>query len=297
MWLKMVDAHMEGGSLETASLDPTEQNCAVISLTKALAFLHIGKGIVHQDLKPSNVLLTAARECKIGDFGSARAVELGLTQTKLPVTMQYAPPEVQEGDTADFASDMWSFGLIMFKIVSGKPLFPDDTPMAKLVRLAAGTQRPTVPKSASPGLCEVISRCWEADPTKRPTVWDVCEIFARENWNVIAGADRARVKKWMERFPADESASKGELLALLRAKEAEVNVLTAKVTSQSAEQAKLEAALDAEKADKARRQAIFDAEKAKLQTEIADLRGKSVPRRPPSTSRPASSRLGRDEAN
>ena len=87
--------YMRGGSLESATLNQTEQDLAVIALSKALAFLHL-KRIIHRDLKPSNVLLTSEKECKIVDFGSARAVELGLTMTKLPLAMQFSAPEVQE---------------------------------------------------------------------------------------------------------------------------------------------------------------------------------------------------------
>jgi serine/threonine protein kinase len=106
-----------GGSLDEVRLDPTEQNEAVISIAKGLAFLH-SRGIVHQDLKPANILLTkekAPRTSRRLVVSEARAVKLGLTQSRVAQSKLHTAPEVRERNGATLASYMWAYGLILYE--------------------------------------------------------------------------------------------------------------------------------------------------------------------------------------
>jgi serine/threonine protein kinase len=98
-----------GGSLNVsgASLDPTKQIEAIISICKGLLYLH-SKKVIHGDLKPSNILLSSDGVAKTADFGSARLIGMGLTQTdRGGNTTPYAALELheEEGEASE-ASDV-----------------------------------------------------------------------------------------------------------------------------------------------------------------------------------------------
>jgi serine/threonine protein kinase len=98
----------------------------------ALAYAH-RHGVVHRDVKPGNVLLTADRQVKVTDFGIARAVntEESLTQTGAVMgTATYFSPEQAEGLGVDGRSDIYSLGVVLFEMVAGRPPFLGDSPVA-----------------------------------------------------------------------------------------------------------------------------------------------------------------------
>jgi tRNA A-37 threonylcarbamoyl transferase component Bud32 len=83
---------LEGGYFhQSTGLDRTEQNMAVISFAKAVEYMH-GRGVVHGDIQPENVLLTGKCECKISIAGAVRSHEIGLLQTPAARSVRYWRP-------------------------------------------------------------------------------------------------------------------------------------------------------------------------------------------------------------
>ena len=89
-------------------------------------------GIVHRDVKPANLLVTADRTVKITDFGIARAADaVALTTTGQVIgTPQYLSPEQAEGKTATGASDIYSLGVVLYECLAGRRPFDADSPIA-----------------------------------------------------------------------------------------------------------------------------------------------------------------------
>ncbi len=91
-------------------------------------------GIIHRDIKPGNVMLTPAGDVKVMDFGIARAISdsaSSMTQTAAVVgTAQYLSPEQARGETVDSRSDVYSAGCLLYELLTGRPPFVGDSPVA-----------------------------------------------------------------------------------------------------------------------------------------------------------------------
>ena len=107
-----------------------EITCGVLS---ALDYSHRA-GIIHRDIKPGNVMLTPSGDVKVMDFGIARAISDAsstMTQTAAVVgTAQYLSPEQARGETVDSRSDVYSAGCLLYELLTGRPPFVGDSPVA-----------------------------------------------------------------------------------------------------------------------------------------------------------------------
>jgi len=118
----------------------------------ALGYAH-KHGVIHRDVKPGNVLITDEGQVKVTDFGIARAIntEESLTQTGAVMgTATYFSPEQAEGVGVDARSDIYSLGVVLYEMVTGRPPFLGDTPVAvasKHVR-----DHPPAPRELNPSI-------------------------------------------------------------------------------------------------------------------------------------------------
>jgi serine/threonine protein kinase len=110
---------------------------------------------------------------KLSDFGSTRYFELGLTQTRLPVTAFYAAPELLNGEVGSEKSDVYSFALLAFELETGKSVFSSNTPMRKLMTDIGSDRRPALPSGMHPVLKSIVERGWKADPVERPKMAEI----------------------------------------------------------------------------------------------------------------------------
>ncbi len=142
------------------------------SVCKGLEFAH-AKGIIHRDIKPGNVWMTADGTVQIGDFGLAVAVDLSrLTQAGMMVgTVSYMPPEQAMGGKVTAKADLYSLGAMLYEMVTGRPPFVGDDSVAII-----GQHINTPPVSPSwhradllPALETLIMQLLEKDLEKRPS--------------------------------------------------------------------------------------------------------------------------------
>lgn len=149
----------------------------------ALDYAH-AKGYVHRDVKPANILIDEHRRARVVDFGIAK----GLTDSNLTETgggfgtASYVSPEQAEGLMATPASDVYSLGVVAYEMLTGRPPFQAETPLAVAMR---HVNEPPVPPSAvrasvPPAVDAVVLRALAKDPTRRwPTAGALAHAMRR----------------------------------------------------------------------------------------------------------------------
>jgi len=174
-WLVM--EYVEGGTLSgmiaaEGALSPDRASALVGQAADALAAAHAA-GIVHRDVKPSNILVDDADEVKLSDFGIARAeADASLTQTGLVTgSPAYLSPEVASGHMATTASDVWSLGATLFHALSGHPPYEvGENLMGALFRIV----HEDPPRLADAGwLAPLLEATMTKDPADR---WSMAEV-------------------------------------------------------------------------------------------------------------------------
>jgi eukaryotic-like serine/threonine-protein kinase len=139
--------------------------CAIVSLqvARALDYAHF-RGVIHRDVKPANIIISKSGSVKLTDFGIARVESSDLTEVGIGLgTPAYMSPEQILGERLDHRADIFSLGIVMYQMVTGrKPFVEDDqhTAMEK-IRL----HQPETPRASNPacpaGLEQIILRCMQ----------------------------------------------------------------------------------------------------------------------------------------
>ncbi|MET9843308.1 protein kinase domain-containing protein [Streptomyces ossamyceticus] len=130
-------------------------------------------GLVHRDIKPGNVMMTKRSVVKVMDFGIARAMQSGvtsMTQTGMVVgTPQYLSPEQALGRGVDARSDLYSVGIMLFQLTTGRLPFEADSPLA--IAYAHVQEEPVAPSSINrslpPAVDALVARALKKNPNER----------------------------------------------------------------------------------------------------------------------------------
>src|SRR6266576_4650130 len=159
-------------ALRAGELKDADAVEAAAQILEALAHAH-SRGIVHRDVKPSNVLVAEGEELSVRllDFGLAQlAEEESLTATgDVPGTLAYVPPERLRGESGEAAADIWAVGVMLWEALAGFHPFWNGSLLETARRIDEGAAplahlRPDLPKP----LCALVDRMLSLDPAARP---------------------------------------------------------------------------------------------------------------------------------
>jgi serine/threonine protein kinase len=168
----LVMEYIQGQSLEKllerGSIPYTKACAWVAEVATALAVAH-RKGVIHGDVKPANILIAVDDRLKLTDFGMARLASRDSKDTPLLGSPAYWCPEQIVGKPQDARSDIFSLGVVLYELVTGRRPFDADSLQGICSRILSSTPLP--PSHANPSvpmaLSEVIACCLAKDPNQR----------------------------------------------------------------------------------------------------------------------------------
>jgi len=170
--MEYVDGRLLKDIIAAGPLEPVEAMRIIGQVLTALEYSHRA-GVVHRDVKPGNIMITSSGQVKVMDFGIARAISdsaATIAETSAIVgTAQYFSPEQARGETVDARTDLYSTGVVLFEMLTGRAPFRGDNPVAVAYQhvnsepVPPGTLNPKV----SPALDAVVLRALAKDRFER----------------------------------------------------------------------------------------------------------------------------------
>ncbi|KAL2465329.1 Protein kinase superfamily protein [Abeliophyllum distichum] len=185
VWHKLdhpnVTKYLPGGALKSYLIKNRRKKLAfkvvvqmALDLARGLSYLHYEK-IVHRDVKTENMLLDKSRTVKIADFGVARVEASNPNDmTGETGTLGYMAPEVLNGNPYNRKCDVYSFGICLWEIYCCDMPYPDLSFSEVTSAVVRQNLRPDIPRCCPSSLANVMKRCWDANPDKRPEMDEGC---------------------------------------------------------------------------------------------------------------------------
>lgn len=177
--LCIVVEYMPGGSVYDymrragALKQPTLLRVAV-EICRGMDYLH-KRNIVHRDLKAANLLMDETGVVKIADFGVARVMDGAGIMTAETGTYRWMAPEVIEHKPYGRAADVFSFGILLWELLTGMVPYQDLTPLQAAVGVVQKGLRPIIPPNTPGSLAAIMTTCWARDPSQRPSFEELRE--------------------------------------------------------------------------------------------------------------------------
>ena len=154
----------------TGAVPPRQAARLASDVASALAAAH-GRGIIHRDVKPANVLVSRDGRVKVTDFGIARAVaDAQLTMPGLTMgSVHYFSPEQARGEPTTAASDVYSLGIVLYELLTGRrPWGGDSAAAIAMARLSGAAPLPSAVRAGiPPALDAIVRRAMSRDPAQR----------------------------------------------------------------------------------------------------------------------------------
>jgi len=184
--------------------------------------------IVHRDLKPGNVLITAAGVLKVSDFGLSRARQANMTDKMSSVgTFEYMAPEVIRSEPYNEKVDVYSFGVLMWEMLTRKLPYAGLPPLSVAFGVGSGTLNLPFPSTCPVSMTAVISKCLAKDYKRRPTFKDLLSsmgLLWHSDFTSVNQQDYARLQKnWQAELGVVFESFKKEVDALKK-KQAELSI-------------------------------------------------------------------------
>jgi serine/threonine protein kinase len=176
--------------------NPTGIAIIICGIVLGMRFMH-SLGFIHQDLKPSNILLSEKGRVLISDFGSSRSEYVDITPTAAG-TVQYAAPEMFQ-DLLDPTRkvDVYSFGLILYELLFGCPVFPADEPPFTIIRQKRSGYIPPIGRDITPAMKSLIEKCLQLNADDRPSFDAILAHFETKDFEIVQGADGHTVSEYV----------------------------------------------------------------------------------------------------
>ncbi len=181
--MELVEGPTLAARIADGAVPPDEALAIARQIAEALEYAH-ERGIIHRDLKPANIKLTSTAQVKILDFGLAKALAddvmsggvstsptMSIAATKAGIilgTASYMSPEQAKGKQVDRRADIWSFGVVLWEMLTGRPMYAGETISETLAHvIMKDPDLGALPEGVPRRIRLLLARCFEKDPRKR----------------------------------------------------------------------------------------------------------------------------------
>ncbi|TKY72216.1 Serine/threonine-protein kinase HT1 [Spatholobus suberectus] len=149
-----------------------------LDISRGMEYLH-SQGVIHRDLKSSNLLLNDEMRVKVADFGTS-CLETRCRKSKgNSGTYRWMAPEMVKEKPYTRKVDVYSFGIVLWELTTALLPFQGMTPVQAAFAVAEKNERPPLPASCQPALAHLIKLCWSTNPSKRPDFSDIVSTLEK----------------------------------------------------------------------------------------------------------------------
>jgi serine/threonine protein kinase len=185
----------------------------IVGIALAMRFIH-SRGFIHFDLKPDNILLDWDWNVRIADFGQS----ISLTNPEIPsvthpnvingmpfVDSYYFAPECHYNSYSQM-SDVFSFGLILYELLTGQPVFSKELmPIQIVFMVAVKHELPDIPEFVLPSARQLITDCWAEEPGDRPPFDEIVDRLKEMKFKVMPNVNSWKLKEFVKEIEGWES--------------------------------------------------------------------------------------------
>jgi serine/threonine protein kinase len=178
--------------------DATGIGIFICGMVLGMRFVHSRK-IIHRDLKPSNILVNERGLPLISDFGISRCEKDDGTPTPGADTgtVRYAAPELFEQDSPlTTKSDVFTFGLILYELLTCHPVFSPSIPAFDVIRRHRSNDFPVIPCDCGAVMEELIRGCWSVNLETRPSFNEMFSSLERCNFRILPNVDETGINEF-----------------------------------------------------------------------------------------------------
>jgi serine/threonine protein kinase len=185
----------------------------IVGIALAMRFLH-SRGFIHFDLKPDSVLLDWNWNVRIADFGQS----ISLNNPEIPsmthpnvndwglfIDSYYLAPECYDNHYSQM-SDVFSFGLILYELLTGQPVFPKElTPLEIAFKVGVKYKLPDIPMFLLPSARELITDCWAEEPGDRLSFDEIVDRLKEMKFKVMPNVNSWKLSAFVKEIEGWES--------------------------------------------------------------------------------------------
>ncbi|XP_020587818.1 probable LIM domain-containing serine/threonine-protein kinase DDB_G0287001 [Phalaenopsis equestris] len=179
----IITEYLSGGSLRAflhrlghESLPLQKLISIALDIAQGMEYIH-SQGVIHRDLKPENILFDQDFCVKIADFGIACEEACSDPLAEDPGTYRWMAPEMIKHKHYGRKVDVYSFGLVLWEMVSRRIPYEDMTPVQAAFAVVDKNLRPGFPTECPIALRALIEQCWASLPEKRPEFWQIVKVL------------------------------------------------------------------------------------------------------------------------
>ncbi|GBB91904.1 hypothetical protein RclHR1_19340003 [Rhizophagus clarus] len=189
----LVMEYADGGNLHDylrknfANITWKEKLIILQNISEGLHSIH-KENIIHRDIHSGNILLKkndSGNLWKIGDLGLSQPENNILNKDKIYGVIPYIAPEIFKGSSFSKASDIYSLGMIMWELTTGCKPFENVNHYFHIILKVLNGERPKITEDTTEFFANLMKRCWNLDPFKRPIIFEILEFISRCNYSHI----------------------------------------------------------------------------------------------------------------